>query len=429
MKVTNEKTENSQVFLTIEMEPAEVEESLEKSYHRLVRKANIPGFRKGKAPRGVLEQYIGKESLLEDALNNLIPQAYESAIKEQQIEAIARPSIEIAQTDPVVFKATVPLKPTIQLGNHHDIQVTPEPVELTEDSVNAVIEKLRHQQATWEPVERPVDFDDLVVLDIESNIEGEPFINQKGVQYQVRRDFSSPVPGFAEQLPGMKRDEDKEFRLQIPSDYPRSELAGKEPWFKVRVTEIKQERLPELNDELAKQISPDFETLDILREGVSTDLRQQAEEKAKIDFEEKVVQEVVDLAQVEFPPILVEMEIDRLINEQARRLQMGGHRLEEYLSRLNKTEAELREELQPVATKRVTSSLVLGKIAEEEKIEVSDSEIDTEIEEMLKNVAENKDKLRESLNTPQSRESVKQLLFSRKTVQCLVEIAKGQVTE
>ena len=429
MKVTNEKTENSQVFLTIEMEPAEVEESLEKSYHRLVRKANVPGFRKGKAPREILEQYIGKESLLEDALNNLIPQAYERAIKEQQIEAIARPSIEIAQTDPVVFKATVPLKPTIKLGNYHDIQVTPEPVELTEDSANAVMEKLRHQHATWEPVERPVDFDDLVVLDIESNIEGEPFINQKGVQYQVRRDFSSPVPGFAEQLPGMKKDGDKEFSLQIPSDYPRSELAGKEPWFKVRVTEIKQERLPELNDELAKQISPDFETLDILRERVSTDLRQQAEEKAKINFEEKVIQEVVDLAQVEFPPILLEMEIDRLVNEQASRLQMGGHRLEEYLSRLNKTEAELREELQPVATKRVTSSLVLGKVAEEEKIEVSDSEIDTEIEEMLKNVAENKDKLRESLNTPQSRESVKQLLFSRKTVQRLVEITKGQVAE
>ena len=429
MKVTNEKTENSQVFLTIEMEPAEVEEALEKAYHRLVRKTNIPGFRKGKAPRAILEHYIGKENLLEDALNNLIPQAYERAIKEQEIDAFAQPHIEVTQTAPVVFKATVPVRPTVQLGDYHHIQVKPEPVELTEDSVNEVMEKLRHQQATWEPVERPVDFDDLVVLDIESNIEGEPFINQKGVQYQVRRDFPAPVPGFAEQLPGMKKDEDKEFRLQIPSDYPRGELAGKEPSFRVRVTEIKQERLPELNDELARQINPDFETLDILRERVSTDLRQQAEEKAKINFEEKVIQEVVDLAQVEFPPILLEMEIDRLVNEQASRLQMGGHRLEEYLSRLKKKEAELREELQPIATKRVTSSLVLGKVAEEEKIEVSDSEIDTEIEEMLKNVAENKDKLRESLNTPQSRESVKQLLFSRKTVQRLVEIAKGQVTE
>jgi trigger factor len=270
-----------------------------------------------------------------------------------------------------------------------------------------------------------VDFGDLVVLDIESNIEGEPFINQKGAQYQVRRDAPFPVPGFAEQLLEMKKGEDKEFKLQISSDYPRSELVGKEPRFKVRATEIKQERLPELNDELARQINPEFETLDILRERVSTELRQQAEEKAKIDFEEKVLQEVVDLAQVEFPPILVEMEIDRLINEQARRLQMGGHGLEEYLSSINKTEVELREELKPQATKRITHSLVLEKVAEEEKIEVGDSEIDAEIEEMIKNSAENKDELRKYLSTPQSKESIKHLLITRKTIQRLVEIAKS----
>ena len=182
MRVTKEKTENGQAFLTIEMEPAEVEESLEKSYYRLVRKANIPGFRKGKAPREILERHIGKESLLEDALNRLLPEAYEKAIKEQKIEAIAQPHIEIAQTDPVVFKATVPLPPKVELGDYHHIQVTPEPVELTEDDVNAMMEQLRHQQATWEPVERAVEFDDLVVLDIESIIEDEPFLNQEAAQ-------------------------------------------------------------------------------------------------------------------------------------------------------------------------------------------------------------------------------------------------------
>jgi trigger factor len=188
------------------------------------------------------------------------------------------------------------------------------------------------------------------------------------------------VPGFAEQLPDMKKNEDKEFKLQIPADYSQSELAGKEPWFKVKVTEIKEEKLPEFNDKLAKQIDPQFETVAILREKVSAELRQQVEEKAKRDFEDKVIQEVVNLAQVEFPPILVEMEIDRMINEQARRLQMGGHGLEQYLNSINKTEAELREELKPVATRRITHSLVLGKIAEEEKIEVADSETDAEID-------------------------------------------------
>jgi len=429
VKVTTEKTENSQAFLSIEMEPAEVEESLGKSYNRLVRKANIPGFRKGKAPREILEQYIGKESLLEDTLNTLIPQAYEKAITEQQIEAIARPSIEITQTDPVVFKATVPLKPTIKLGDYHGIQVTEEPVELTEDNVSAVIEQLRYQHATWEPVERAVDFEDLVVLDIESNIGDEPFINQKEAQYQVLHDLPFPVPGFAEQLVGMKRGEDKEFKLQFPSDYPRGELAGKEPSFKVRVTEIKQRILPELNDEFAKEVSPDIKTLDLLREKASADLKLKAEERARIDFEERVIDAVVDLAELEFPPILVELEIDGLLNEQSRRLQMGGRGLEEYLRSINKTEEELREELRPLATKRVTRSLVLGKIVEEEKIEVSDSEMDAEIENMIKSVAENKDKLRESLNTPQGRESISQMLITRKTVQRLVEIAKGSKEE
>ena len=423
MKVTREKTENSQVFLTIEMEPAEVEESLEKSYYRLVRKTNIPGFRKGKAPRAILERYIGKESLLEDALNHLLPEAYEKAIKEQEIEAIAQPQIEIAQTDPVVFKATIPLKPTTKLGDYHHIQLTPEPVQLAEDDINSAMEQLRHRHATWEPVERQVDFDDLLVLDIQSRIEDKPFINRNGVQYQVLRDLSFPAPGFAEQLLGMKRDEEKEFKLQFPLDYPRRELAGKEPSFKVKVTEIKQERLPELNDEFARQVAPDLESLDSLREQVSANLRLRAEEKAKMDFEERVVEAAVDLAQVEFPPVLVDAEISHLLDERSKYWQMGGQGLEEYLRSINKTQEELREELYPLAVKRVTWSLVLEKIAEEEKIEVSDAELKTEIENLTKGAGESKDELEKLLNTPQSHESIKHQLIIRKTIQRLVEIA------
>ncbi|GAG94867.1 unnamed protein product, partial [marine sediment metagenome] len=288
-------------------------------------------------------------------------EAYEKAIKEQKIEAIAQPQIEVAQTDPVVFKVTVPLLPKVELGDYHHIQVTPEPVALTEDDVNAAIEQLRHGQATWEPVERPVGFDDLVVLDIESNIEDKPLINQKAVQYQVLHDLSFPVPGFAEQLPGMKRDEEKEFKLQFPLDFPRGELAGKESSFKVRVTEIKQEKLPELDDEFARGVNPDFKTLDSLRERVSADLKLRAEEKARIDFEEQVIEAVVDLTELEFPPILVELEINRLLNQRFQRLQRGNQGLDEYLRSINKTEEELREELHPLATKRVIHSLVLGK--------------------------------------------------------------------
>lgn len=425
MKVTREKTENSQAFFTIELEPAEVEESLEGSYHRLVQRTNIPGFRKGKAPRAVLERYLGKEGLLEDALNHLLPQAYEKMLTEQQIEAIARPQIELLQTDPVIFKATVPLAPVVKLGDYHSIQVTSDPVEITEDDVSATIEQLRHQHATWEAVERPVDFGDLVVLDIKSDIEGEPFINQEGAQYQVLRDLPVPAPGFAKQLSAMKKGEEKEFKLQFPSDYPRGELAGKEPSFKVKVVEIKEEILPELNDEFARQLGSELKTVAALREEVTNNLKLRADEKARIDFEGRVIEAVVDQAQVEFPPVLVEMEIHRLIDEQSRRFQMQGGNLEEYLKSVNKTGEQLHEELHPVASKRVTQSLVLGRVAEEEKVEVDDSEIDAEIENMLKSATENKENVQKALNTPQSRESIKQILMTRKTIARLVEIARG----
>ncbi len=425
MKVTNEKTENSQAFLTIEMEPDEVEESLERSYYRLVKRTNVPGFRRGKAPRDVLERYIGKEGLFEETLNSLLPEACEKALKEQNIEAFAQPHIEIAQTAPVIFKVTVPLAPTIKLGDYHNIQVEPETVEVTEDNVSTTIEQLRHQHATWEPVERPVDFNDLVVLDVDSNIEDKPFINQQGVQYQVLRDLPLPVPGFAEQLVGTKRAEEKEFKLQLPSDYSNSELAGKEPLFKVKITEIKQEKLPELNDEFTQEINPEFQSVDILREKVSADLKLRAEEEARINFENQVVEAVADTTELEFPPILVEMETDQLINQQLRRWQMSGKGLEEYLRIINKTEEELRKELNPLATKRVAQSLTLGRISEEEKIEVGDPEINTEIEDMTKSATENKNELNEFLNTPETRKSIERTLITRKTIQRLVEIAKG----
>ena len=418
MKVTKEKEENRQVSLRVEMEPSEVEKYLEESYQHLVKKARIPGFRKGKASREVLERHIGREGLLEEALNRLLPQAYEQAIKEQGIEAAATPSIEIEQTDPVVFKATVPLKPAVKLGDYHQLRLTAEPVAVTEDNINAVIEQLRRQHGTWEPVEREVNLDDLVAIDIESQIEGKSFINQPGVQYEVIRDQPLPVPGFAEQLVGVKGGGEKEFELKLPQDYPRTELAGKEAHFKVKVSEVKQLRLPPLDDEFAALVNPELKTLGLLREKISASMRLRAEEKAKEEFEERVIDGVVSESQVEFPPLLVDMEIARLLDQQARWLQASGRRL-------NKSGEELREELRPLATKRVTRSLVLEKVAEEEKIEVSDGEIKAELEDIARSVTGAKGEMQEWLNSPQARSSVEQSLTRRKTVQRLVAIAGG----
>jgi len=430
VKVTKDKIEGSQAFLTVEMEPAEVEDSLEEAYQRLVKKTNVPGFRKGKAPRVMLERHIGRESLLEDALNTLIPRAYEDALKEQEIEAFARADIEITQTEPLVFKATVPLPPTVKPGDYASLRLTPQPAASTEGEVDSVIDRLRHQQASWEPVEREVGFGDLAVFDVESTARGKTFINQKGVQYQVLKDYPAPLPGFAEQLVGMERDGAREFSLQIPTDYPDKELAGKEAHFKVALSEVKQERLPELDDEFARGIDPKFETLTSLRREVADNLRLRAEERARLDFEEKVIEAVVGLAEVEFPPFLVDMETSRLLDQRLRQWRESGQGLEEYLASINKTEEELKEELRPPATQRVMRSLVLDKVAQEEKIEASDAEIDGEIEDMAGGVPENRrEEFTKLMSTPQSRQSIEHLLVRRKTVQRLVEIARTQDTD
>lgn len=318
MKVTREKEENRQVFLNIEMEPAEMAKALDESYKRLAQRADVPGFRKGKAPRAVLERHIGKDRLLEDALNSLLPQAYEDALKEQELEPVASPGIEITQTDPVIFKATVPLKPVIELGDYQTIRLTPEKPDAIDEDLKNMIEQLRRQQGTWEPAERAAAFDDLVTLDIDSQVEGDPFIKQEGVQYQLNKNQTAPAPGFAGQLVGMKVGEAKEFKLPLPADYAQAELAGKEASFKIKVTELKQLRLPELDSEFAAAVNPEFKSFDELKERISANLKFMAEDRVKREFEDKVVDAAVDVSQVEFPPVLVEMEIDHTLEQQAR---------------------------------------------------------------------------------------------------------------
>ena len=426
MKVTRDKTENRQAFLTIEMEAPEVEEALAASYQRLAKRANIPGFRKGKAPRALLEKYLSRDSVLEDALNQLVPKAYEKAIKEQQIEAFAQPEIELTQTDPVVFKAKVPLAPEVQLGDYMKVRMKSEPVKVAEARINEVIEQLRHQNATWEAVDRAVGFGDLATFNIESQVDGVAFINREGTQYLVVKEANSPAPGFAEEIAGMKKGDEKSFDIKLPEDYPRKDFAGKDAHFTVKMLEVKQEILPELNDDFAAQLGPEIKNLKGLKAEVSKNLKLRAEANARADFEEKVVDAVVATAKAEFPPILVDAEIHHMMHEQARQLEQQGANLEEYLKGIDKTEEQLHEELQPLATKRVTRSLVLGKVVEAEKIEISEKEIDEEIEAMLKNVAGGNKELEKTLRSSASRDSMRQVLLTRKTVERLTTIAQGE---
>jgi trigger factor len=428
MKVTNEKTENRQTHLTVEMEPAEVEESLDKAYRKLVQTKRVPGFRKGKTPRPIFEKFFTHQALLEEALDELIPDAYRKAVEEQSLEPIANPQIEITQTDPVTFKAVVPLRPTVETGDYRDIRVQPEaPQEIGDKEIDEVIDRLRHQHATWEPASREVKSGDRLTIDISSEVDGKAYINQKNGEYQAVTGASFPVAGFSEQLIGMNKDEEKDFELDFPADDSRKDYAGKKAKFKVKVTEIKEEKLPEANDDLAKQVGEEFKTFAELRERAIKNLKEQAEENARLAFEDKVLGAAVDKAKIEYPEILIDSEIHNLIDQRFRTRQ----EFENYMKILGKTEEELHQELhqelEPIANARVKRSLVLGKIADGEKIEVADADIDAEVEKMLATAGTNREAFAKTLSDPEVRDSIRKRLVTRKTMDRLLDIARGDL--
>ncbi len=424
MKVSTEPKENSQVTMNIEMEATEVDKYLERAYSRLVGRVSVPGFRKGKAPRDILERHIGKDALFREALEDLVPTAYHEALEGQEIEAIAHPQFEIVQTEPLIFKAVVPLKPTVKLGDYTQIRVESKPVEITDADIEGTIEQLRYQQAILSPVDRPVQFGDVITIDVEGEREGESFPIRKDVLYEVSKEARLPLPGFAEKLEGISKGEERSFALSYPPDYEMAELAGKEHAFKVKVTEIKEKKLPEVDDEFAKSLGK--EDLASLREELASNLKARAEERARLELEQKAIDAAIELSEVEYPPILAESEIERLLSEEARHFTDGITGLDNYLKSIDKTLEGHVEELRPAASRRVVRSLVLGKVAETEKMEVADSEVDAEIEKMVKDADKEAEEARKLFDLPQARESIKQFLIGRKTVDRLVQIATEQ---
>lgn len=423
MKVSTENLGNCQTVLTIEADASELDKSLDEAYHHLVNEVSIPGFRKGKAPRAILVQHIGKKSLLEEALEHLVPQLYKQAIESQKINPIAGPEIEIIQTEPVVFKAIVPLKPEVKLGDYHSMKVEPSPImEITDKEVTAAMKEFRERQGAWVPADRPVELGDLVTMDIQANVDGKPWLNHKGILYEVDKDSRSPVPGFASHLQGTEKNKEKTFSLTIPDDYPIKELRGKEGTFKVTVTEIKEKQLPELNDELAR--SAGYDNLADMSKKVAADLRAKAEAKNRLELRQKALDALVKISEVKYPSILEDEEITGLLKEEAKR--WGFRELTDYLKRANKTEEELKQELRPIAQKRLIEGLVLGKLAEEEKIEINSSEVDNKVGEIV-NDAEDKEKARQFLSLPQVRQSIEQSLRTQKAMDRLLEIAMGNI--
>ncbi len=425
MKVSTENSGNCQTVLTIEAEADELDKSLDEAYHRLVKKVSIPGFRKGKAPRPILVQHIGKDSLLEEALEHLIPDLYKEAIESQELEPIARPQIEVVQNEPLVFKATVSLKPEVKLGDYHSIKLEPSPApKITKEEVAAAIDEFRERQGAWMPVDHPVKLGDLVTMDIEASVEGKPWLDHKGIFYEVNSDSRSPVPGFASHLEGVEKNKETAFSLSIPDDHEMETMRGKEAAFKVTVSEVKEKQLPELDDKLAQ--SAGYESLATMKKKVNADLKAKAEARNQMELRQKALEALVDISEVHYPPVLEEEEINGLLTDEARRL--GFRELDEYLKRSNKTEEEIREELRPIAQRRLKQSLVLGKLAEEEKIEISPSEVDNKVTEITGG-AEDQEKATQFFSLPQVRQQIEQSLYTEKTMDRLLQIATGNVED
>jgi trigger factor len=424
MKTTCEKMENCQVALNVEMEGTETDKYMSMALEHLAKRVTLPGFRKGKAPSTLVEQHVGKEAILQEALEHLIPEAYQDALKSESISAIAEPKIELVQIDPIIFKAIVPLKPNITPGNYKDIKLEMGKKEITEEDINQVIEQLKMQFGTLVPVDRAIQYGDVVSTDILGKRGEETILDRKDAMYEVSEGSKYPAPGFAEKLTGLKKDDETEFTLSFPDDYEIKEIAGKQYSFAVKIKEVKEKSLPEVNDEFAKNAGS--ENVEDMKEKIKTGLQSRANDNLKKEFENKLITSLIEQSTMEFPPVLIEKEIDNIVNEEARNFDDGVKGLENYLGNAKKTIEQHREDLRPAATDRVKAYLITSKIAEEEKIEVSDDELNEAIESMVKGDEAKAENVRGVFSMPEPRASLRNMLAINKTMDLLTKMVTGQ---
>ncbi len=412
--------------MRVEVEPAEIDHSLDHAYHHVVKEVAIPGFRKGKAPRAVLEQYVGKDALRKEALDELVPELCMKIVEDQNLEVVAQPQVEILEQDPVVFKATFSLRPEIELGDYRAIRIERPETEVGDKEVDDFMQNLRERHVDWVPASRPVNFDDMVVIDVTQAEKGGETRTHEGQQVLVMKDAMLPLPGFSEHLVGLSPGEEKEFTIPFAADYQMKELAGREFEFKVKVNEVKEKHLPELDDEFVKSLGEGMDSVEALRKYAADGLKKAAEDRGAREHEAKVLAAVIESAvKLEYPPVFAEDEINRLMRDREMATRDRGG-LRAYLKAFNKTEEQLREELRPRAVEQVRHDLVLGKVAEQEKITVEPAEVEAEIQEMLKGAPQESERLLELFGTPQAHDLMENRMYARKALQRLVDIALGR---
>ncbi|MBM7624844.1 trigger factor [Sporohalobacter salinus] len=424
MKVSKEVIEENKVQLDVEVEAEETNKALDEAYKEVVKDVEIDGFRKGKVPRQVLEARYGKEILHKDALDILIPKAYREAIEEAEIEPIDQPEISdfsIEEDEPTTFTAEVEVKPEVELGEYTDLDIEKELEEVTEEDIEEALDQKRERFAELKAADRDeVQEGDYVVIDFEGYIDGEPFEGGSAEEYTLEIGSDSFIPGFEEQLIGAKVGEEVEVDVTFPEGYQQEDLAGEGAIFKVDVKEIKEKELPELDDELAKEVG-DFETLGELKEDITNTLKEEAERKAENVFTNELIETISEDAEVNIPETMVENELDVMMNSMKQRLQQQGMDFEQYLEMTGTDEASFREENREEARKRVKSSLTLEAIAEKENIDATDEEIEGKIEEIANQQDQDPEMVKAMLQMQGQYDSLIESIKNEKVLDFLVE--------
>jgi len=385
MSLQVEKLEGNMAKLTIEVSAEDFEAAVEKAYQKSKNKINIPGFRKGKAPRKMIEQMYGKEIFFEDAANYAIPSAYAKAVDECTEEIVSQPKIDIEQAEagkPFIFTAEVALKPEVTLGIYKGVEVEKSDASVTDEEIDAAIERERENNARTVSVDdRAVQDGDMTVLDFEGFVNGVAFEGGKGENYPLTIGSNTFIPGFEEQLIGAEIDKEVEVNVTFPEDYQAAELAGEPAVFKCTIKEIKEKQLPELDDEFAGEVS-EFETLAEYREDVKKNLEEKKAEEAKNEKEDKVVDAIIADAKMDIPEAMLETQQRQMADDFAQRIRMQGISIDQYFQFTGLTREAFLEQLKPQAEKRIQSRLVLEAVAKAENIVATDEEYDEEIKKM-----------------------------------------------
>jgi len=429
MKTNWEKIDKNEGILTVEVEPERVAEALDQAFRKVVRQVTVPGFRKGKVPRKIFEARFGVEVLYEDAIEILLPETYQEAVEQEKIEPVDRPHVDVEQFEkgkPFIYKAKVTVKPEVKLGQYIGLQIPEKDFSVTEEDVQAELKRQQERVAELVPVEDgAVESGDQIRLDFEGFLDGQPFEGGKGENYPLTVGSGVFIPGFEEQLIGLKPNEEKEIQVTFPEDYHVENLRGKETTFRVKVREIKRKRLPELDDEFAKDVS-EFDTLEELKEQIRKDLAERKAEEKKQYLQDQALQLAAANAEIDIPAAMIEHEIDHMVEDYGQQMRLQGLTLEAYLEITNTTMEQLRENFKETAEKRVRQSLVLEAVAKQENIEVTDEEIDAELQKWADQFQRSLDEMREIFEQNNSTASLANSIRVRKTLEFLVE--KSELT-